>query len=80
MLQNPFYEGMQRKTKTIIKSDFKETYHPGHGNYIKGQDIRGPYSDTKGRSVVFSKGNLIRRTDLARSHSYSVLDGGFEVF
>ena len=64
MLQNPFHEGVQWKTKTIIKGDFKETYHPRHGGYIKSQDVRGPHSDTRGRSITFSKGNPIRRSTL----------------
>ena len=59
MLQNPFYEGMQRKTKTIIEGHFKETHHLRHGNYIKGQNVRGPHSNTKRRSVTSSKGSPI---------------------
>ena len=79
MLQNPFHEGVQWKTKTIVKSDFKETNHPRHIGRIKSQNIRGPYSDTRGRSIAFGKGNPIRRIDLARPHSHSMLNGRLKV-
>ena len=79
MLQNPFHEGVQWKTKIIVKGDFKKTNHPRHGGCIKSQNIRDPYSDTKGRSITFNKGNPIRRVDLTRSHSRSMLNGRIEV-
>ena len=52
VLQNPFYEGMQREAKTIIEGHFKEAYHLRHGNHIGGQNVRGLNLNAKMRSVT----------------------------
>ena len=75
MLQNPFFEGMQREAKTIIEGHFKEADHLKYGNHIVGQNVRGPNLNAKRRSVTSGKGGPIRGTDLARPHSQSMLNG-----
>ena len=77
MLQNPFYEGMQREAKTIIEGHFKEAYHLRYENHIVGQNVRGLNLNAKRNSVTFDKGGSIRGTYLARPHSQSMLNDGF---
>ena len=69
MLQNLFYEGMQREAKIVIEGHFKEAYHLRYGNHIGGQNVRGPDSDAKRRSVMPGESGPIQGTDLARPHS-----------
>ena len=69
MLQNPFYKGVQREAKTVIEGHFKEAYHLRNVNHIGGQNVRGPDSDTKRRSVTPGKSGPIYESDLARPHS-----------
>ena len=69
MLQNPFYEGMEREAKTVIESYFKEAYHLRYGNHIGSQNIRELDSDAKRRSVMPGKSGPIQGTNLARPHS-----------
>ena len=59
VLQNPFYEGMQREAKTIIEVHFEEAHHLRHGNHIEGQNVRGPHSNAKGRPILSGKGGPI---------------------
>ena len=79
MLQNPFYEGVQWKMKTIVKGEFKKTNHLRNGGCVKSQNIRGPYWDTRGRSITISKSSPIRRTNSTRSHVHSMPNDSFEV-
>ena len=55
MLQNPFYKGVQREAKTVIEGHFKEAYHLRYWNHVRGQNVRGPDSDTKRRPITPSK-------------------------
>ena len=69
MLQNPFYEGVQREAKTIIEGHFEEAYHLRYENHIESQNVRRPNSNAKRRSITPGEGGPIRGTDLARSHN-----------
>ena len=78
MLKNLFYEGMQWKTKAVIKGNFKKADHTRHGGGIKSQNIRGPYPNTRERPITFSKNRLVWRTNLTRSHIHGMPNGGLE--
>ena len=59
MLQNPFYEGMQRETKTVIEGHFEEAHHLRHKDHIEGQKVRGPHPNAEGRLITSGKGGPV---------------------
>ena len=59
VLQNPFYEGMQREAKTIVEGHFEETHHLRHKDHIEGQNVRGPHPNAEGRLITSGKGGPI---------------------
>ena len=77
MLQNSFYEGVQRETEVVVKGHFKETHHLGLLDHVGSQNIRRPDLDTKRGPITPRESRSIQRLDSARSHHQSILHADF---
>ena len=80
MLQNSFYEGVQRETEVVVKGHLKETHHLGHLDHVGSQNVGRPNLDTEGGPITPHESCSIQRLNSARSHLESILHGRLQIF
>ena len=80
MLQNSFYEGVQRETKAVVEGHLEETYHLGHLDHVGSQNVGRPDLDTKRGPITPCESCSIQRLDSARSHCQSILHDRLQIF
>ena len=68
MLQNSFYEGVQRETEAIVEGHLKEEHHLGHLDHVRSQNVGRLDLDTKRGPIPPRESCSIQRFDSAKSH------------
>ena len=75
MLQNSFYEGVQREMEAVVEGHLEETHHLGPLDHVGSQNVGRPDLDTKRGPITPRESCSIQRLDSARSHRQSILHG-----
>ena len=73
MLQNPFYEGMQRKEEAILEGHLKKAHHLGHLDNIGGQHVGTPNMNAKRGPIPSCKDLPKQRFNPARAHDHGIM-------